>query len=195
VRNRRPRGVVLGLAALACIGVPATVVASGGGPATGQASLDKKLRVGVDSAGRPWYLGGFSALYPLDPNGHRFVTVTDRGPNAATNLLGGAYDEPATSPTLEQQYIPTTGGVVPPNPPGVTPGTKSLCVDVNAALTADGLVNQKLEGISVLRVAGRSVLAAVDDNDFDLAHVTDPADNPASLPTSIDFVPLPAGCS
>jgi hypothetical protein len=63
---------------------------------------------------------------------------------------------------------------VPPNPAGVTPGAKSLCVDVNAALTANGLVNQKLEGISVLRVAGRSVLAAVDDNDFNLAHITDP---------------------
>jgi hypothetical protein len=115
--------------------------------------------------------------------------------SGATNLLGGAYDNPATSPTLEQQYIPTTGGVVPSNPSGVTPGAKSLCVDVNAALTANGLVNQKLEGISVLRVAGTSVLAAVDDNDFDLAHITDPADTPASLPTSIDFVPLPAGCS
>jgi hypothetical protein len=112
----------------------------------------------------------------------------------ATNLLGGAYDQAATTPTLEQQYIPTTGGVVPPNPPGVTPGQKSLCIDVNAALTANGLVNQKLEGISVVRSNGRPMLAAIDDNDFDLAHITDPVTNPTSLPTTIDFVPLPAGC-
>jgi hypothetical protein len=113
----------------------------------------------------------------------------------ATNLLGGAYDQPATSPTLEQQYIPKADGIVPPDPAGVVPGQKSLCVDVNAVLTAGGLVNQKLEGISVVRANGKSVLAAVDDNDFDLAHITNPATNPSSLPTTIDFVPLPAGCS
>jgi hypothetical protein len=78
---------------------------------------------------------------------------------------------------------------------GVTPGAKALCIDVDAALTANGLVNQKLEGISVVKVGGKSVLAAVDDNDFDLAHITHPADNPSSLPTTVDFVPLPAGCS
>jgi hypothetical protein len=469
VRNRRLRGLVLGLVAVVCVGVPATVIASGGGPATGSATLDKKVRVGVDNDGRPWYLGGFSALYPLDPAGQSFVTVTDRGPNDditcngvagkvifvpafaprlvylsvkdgklvldrvrpmrvgnslasgianlpgdensftsscaplpndpfgvdtegisldprasldghqsshkgvfwvsdeyrpsilhmsargnllarivpkgatgdayaaavaqaavdsgdsldvferfpaivgdrfrknrgfedvatqrfrgrtyvytalqspmenpdtttrnslairvfrvdvsdaskpvvdrewaalldvkpgkksplsdkvsalwpagpdkllieerddtvssdpsastkiykvdfthATNLLGGVYDDESTSPSLEQQYIPTTGGVVPPNPAGVTPGDKSLCMDVNAALTAAGLVNQKLEGISVVKAGGKSVLAAVDDNDFDLAHITHPADNPASLPTTVDFVPLPAACS
>ena len=83
---------------------------------------------------------------------------------------------------------------MPPNPPGVTPGQKSLCIDVNAALTANGLVNQKLEGISVVRSNGRPMLAAIDDNDFDLAHITDPVTNPTSLPTTIDFVPLPAGC-
>jgi hypothetical protein len=469
VRNRRLR-VVLGLVALVCVAVPATVAAfGGGGPAPGSATLDKKVRVGVDGEGRPWYLGGFSALYPLDASGRSFVTVTDRGPNDditcngvagkviyvpafsprvisfsvkngkivldrvrpmrvgnspasgianlpgdehsfssscnplpndpfgvdtegisldprasldakssshkgvfwladeyrpsvlsmsargnlvarivpkgatgdayaasvaqaaadsgdslevferlpaivgdrfrknrgfedvatqrfggrtfvytalqspmenpdtttrnslairvfridvsnvrnpvvdrewaalldvkpgkksplsdkvsglwpvgpdkllveerddtistdpaastkiykvdfthATNLLGGAYDDESTSPTLEQQYIPTTDGVVPANPVGVKPGSKALCIDVNAALNAGGLVNQKLEGISVVGSRGHLALAAVDDNDFDLAHITNPTANPNSVPTTIDFVPLPAGCS
>jgi hypothetical protein len=467
VRIRRLRGVVIGLAAAACVAVPATVLAFGG-PAPGQATLDKKLRVGVDNEGRPWFLGGFSALFPLDSSGRSFVAVTDRGPNDditcngvagkvifvpaftprliyfsvkngkividrvkpmrvgnelasgianlptdensfsssckplpndpfgvdtegisldpranlrshdrhkgvfwvsdeyrpsilfmtargellarivpkgatgdaysaavtqasadsgdsldviegfpaivgdrfrknrgfedvatqrfpgrtyvytslqspmenpntttrnslairvfrldvtnvahpvvdrewaalldikpgkksplsdkvsalwpagpdkllveerddtissdpsastkiynldfthATNLLGGRYDEAATSPTLEQQYIPTTDGVVPPNPAGVTPGQKTLCIDVNAALTAIGLVNTKLEGVSVIGSGSHATLAAVNDNDFDLAHITNPTVNPASNPTTIDFVPLPAGCS
>jgi hypothetical protein len=113
----------------------------------------------------------------------------------ATNLLGGPYDQASTAPTLEQQYIPTTDGVVPQNPAGITPGRKSLCIDVNAALTANGLVNQKLEGISVVRPNAKPTLAAIDDNDFDLAHITNPAANPSSLPTTIDFVPLASGCS
>lgn len=112
----------------------------------------------------------------------------------ATNLLGGAYDSTATSPTLEEQYVPTSGGVVPPNPAGVAPGSKSLCVDVNLALTAAGLVNVKLEGMALVKQHGKSVLAVVNDNDFDLAHVTDPATSPNPLATSIDFVKLPASC-
>jgi hypothetical protein len=150
-----------------------------------------------------------SALWPAGPD-KLFIEERDDTPSSdpaastklykvdftkATNLLGGAYDQPATSPTLEQQYIPKADGIVPPDPAGVVPGQKSLCVDVNGALTAGGLVNQKLEGISVVRANGKSVLAAVDDNDFDLAHITNPATNPSSLPTTVDFVPLPAGCS
>jgi hypothetical protein len=77
----------------------------------------------------------------------------------------------------------------------VTPGQKSLCIDVNAALTANGLVNTKLEGVSVIGTGAHATLAAVNDNDFDLAHVTNPAANPSLNPTSIDFVPLPATCS
>ena len=113
----------------------------------------------------------------------------------ATNLLGGVYDDSATSPTLEQQYIPKTDGVVPPDPANVTPGKKSLCIDVNAALTANGLVNTKLEGMSLVKAGGKTSLAVINDNDFDLAHITNPAANPASNPTSIDFVPLPSTCS
>jgi hypothetical protein len=113
---------------------------------------------------------------------------------SATNLLGGAYDDETTSPTLEQQYIPTSAGVVPPDPTGVVPGAKSLCVDVAQTLTAAGLVNVKLEGMSLVRQGGKTVLAMIDDNDFDLLHVTDPATNPNPLATQVDFVPLPRGC-
>jgi hypothetical protein len=150
-----------------------------------------------------------SALWPAGPD-KLLVEERDDTPSSApaastkiyrvdfteaTNLLGGAYDQSSTSPTLEQQYVPRSDGVVPPDPAGVVPGQKSLCIDVNAALTAGGLVNQKLEGVSVVRLGGRPVLAAVDDNDFDLAHITNPTANPTSLPTTIDFVPLPAACS
>lgn len=112
----------------------------------------------------------------------------------ATNLLGGSYDNAATTPTLEQQYVPATNGVVPANPVGVAPGAKSLCIDVAQTLTASGLVNVKLEGMSLVRQGGKTVLAMVDDNDFDLAHVTDPGANPNPLATQIDFVPLPRSC-
>jgi hypothetical protein len=112
----------------------------------------------------------------------------------ATNLLGGAYDDAATSPTLEQQYVPAANGVVPGDPAGVIPGAKSLCVDVAQTLTANGLTNVKLEGMALVKQGAETVLAIVNDNDFDLAHVTDPAANPAALATQIDFVPLPSGC-
>ena len=115
----------------------------------------------------------------------------------ATNLLGGVYDDASTTPTLESQYVPATSGVVPANPSGVTPGAKSLCIDVARTLTDDGLVNVKLEGMSLVRDPahpGKTVLAMVDDNDFDLAHQVDPVGSPSSLATQIDFLPLPGSC-
>jgi Esterase-like activity of phytase len=112
----------------------------------------------------------------------------------ATNLLGGPYDDATTTPSLETQYIPTVTGVVPANPAGVVPGAKTLCVDVAQTLTDNGLANVKLEGMSLVQQGNRTALALIDDNDFDLAHVTDPGANPASLPTQLDVVPLPSGC-
>jgi hypothetical protein len=112
----------------------------------------------------------------------------------ATDLLGGRWDDEAVNPTLEQQYIPTTSGVVPADPRGVVPGAKSLCIDVAQTLTADGLVNVKLEGMSLVRQGGRTMLAMVDDNDFDLAHQVDPVASPSSLATQLDVVPLPRSC-
>jgi hypothetical protein len=84
---------------------------------------------------------------------------------------------------------------VPPNPAGVTPGREVAVRGRQRALTAGGLVNTKLEGMSVIRVGRKAVLPAVNDNDFDLAHQSHPADNPTSNPTTIAFVRLPAGCA
>ncbi|HET6449433.1 MAG TPA: esterase-like activity of phytase family protein [Conexibacter sp.] len=112
----------------------------------------------------------------------------------ATNLLGDAYDDASTAPTLETQYVPATSGVVPANPAGVVPGAKSLCLDVARALTDNGLVNVKLEGMSLVKQSGKTVLAMVDDNDFDLAHQVDPVGSPTSLATQMDFLPLPRSC-
>lgn len=115
----------------------------------------------------------------------------------ATNLLGGRWDDVATTPSLETQYVPTTNGVVPASPAGVTPGAKSLCIDVAQTLTASGLVNVKLEGMSLVNrpsLPGRTVLAMVDDNDFDLAHQVDPVASPTPLATQLDYLPLPRSC-
>jgi hypothetical protein len=127
-----------------------------------------------------------------DPAGSTKIWKVDF--SKATNLLGGSFDDPATSPTLEQRLIWAGTGELPAAPATATPGKRSLCIDVNATLTANGLVNQKLEGISLVRRGGRTMLAGIDDNDFDLGHVTDPVANPGSIPTTIDFVPLPDGC-
>lgn len=149
-----------------------------------------------------------SALWPAGPDQllieERDDTVTS-DPSAvtrvwkldftrATNLLGGTYDDVATTPSLETQYVPAANGVVPSGPADVVPGAKSLCIDVAQTLTAHGLTNVKLEGMAVLKRGPRSVLAIVNDNDFDLAHMTDPGTNPSGLATQIDFVPLPSGC-
>lgn len=42
--------------------------------------------------------------------------------------------------------------------------------------------------------SGRTVLAMVDDDDFDLAHQVDPAASPTSLATQLDHLPLPRSC-
>ena len=83
---------------------------------------------------------------------------------------------------------------MPANPAGVVPGAKTLCIDVARALTDTGLVNVKLEGMSLVKQSGKTVLAMVDDNDFDLAHQVDPVASPASLATQLDVLPLPRGC-
>ncbi|HEU4703726.1 MAG TPA: esterase-like activity of phytase family protein, partial [Conexibacter sp.] len=149
-----------------------------------------------------------SALWPAGPDRllieERDDTVTS-DPSAvtrvwkvdfsrATNLLGGAYDDAATTPSLETQYVPAANGVVPANPAGVVPGAKTLCADLAQTLTANGLTNVKLEGMALIERGGKTVLAVVDDNDFDLAHVTDPGANPVPLPTQLDVVPLPRSC-
>ena len=127
-----------------------------------------------------------------DPAANTHIYTVDF--SAATNILAGSYDDEATSPTLEQQYLPTTDGTVPDDPAGLTPGANSLCVDVNAALGAAGLKNVKLEGAALVGPAAHRLLAVINDNDFDLEHQTDPTGSPDSLPTKLDLVPLPGTC-
>ena len=43
---------------------------------------------------------------PDDPGANTHIYSVDF--SAATNILAGSYDDESTSPTLEQQYIPTT---------------------------------------------------------------------------------------
>ena len=109
----------------------------------------------------------------------------------ASNILGGAYDAIATSPTLETKYLPVADGTVPPNPAGVTPATKALCANVNELLTSAGLVNVKIEGTAVIRNGDQKTLAIINDNDFDLEHVLDPSK--PELKEQLDLLPL-TGC-
>ncbi|MFI7601363.1 esterase-like activity of phytase family protein [Actinoplanes sp. NPDC049681] len=69
----------------------------------------------------------------------------------ATDLHGGAYDSPATSPSLEQLTDPATAGVQ------VAP--KRLLIDFNKV---DGVPN-KIEGVAVLNAR---TIALINDNDF-----------------------------
>lgn len=71
----------------------------------------------------------------------------------ATNILGSAWDDPATSPTLEDLDDPGAAGV--------RPVTKTLLVDL-AALPD---VPEKIEGVAVV---DDQTVAVVNDNDFAL---------------------------
>ena len=75
-----------------------------------EAVMSAQIPVGADSAGNMWKLGGFSGLYPLDNSGRRFLTVTDRGPNADVNA--------SCAPGGKEIYVP-----------GYTPRILSLTVD------------------------------------------------------------------
>ncbi|MER7207673.1 esterase-like activity of phytase family protein [Streptosporangium sp. NPDC000239] len=77
----------------------------------------------------------------------RLYTVDVR---RATNLLGGAQDDPATKPSLEASL-----------PKNVTVATKSLAVDLAAIPGLPG----KIEGVTVL---GPKTIAIANDNDFGL---------------------------
>ena len=71
----------------------------------------------------------------------------------ATNILGGVYDDAATSPSLEEQNDLRGAGIVPL--------TKTLVVDLNAVAT----MPQKIEGIAIL---DDTTIAVANDNDFDI---------------------------
>jgi hypothetical protein len=72
--------VRLVLLACAVIGVAASA-ASATGSSPRASFLEKKIPLGADSAGREWFLGGFSALAPIGTSGTKFWSLTDRGPN------------------------------------------------------------------------------------------------------------------
>jgi hypothetical protein len=109
----------------------------------------------------------------------------------ATNLLDTAnaaavaLAAKATVPTLEMSDAAT---VLAPSGP-VTPAAKTALAaeDVDALLTAAGLVNSKIEGIArLLRHGGKSTLVVVNDNDFDLDHTV--LGTPA-IPERVDIFP------
>ncbi|WP_441250226.1 esterase-like activity of phytase family protein [Kitasatospora sp. McL0602] len=96
----------------------------------------------------------------------------------ATNLLGTKWDDPATSPTLEQDAS------------AVTPGAKRLVFDAAAA----GLSNGKVEGLAVRNAKhGQVQLTLVNDNDFGVDGFANGAVVPNNAPTRIDQYTLPAG--
>ena len=99
----------------------------------------------------------------------------------ATDLLGGVWDNPATTPSLE---------VAPTDTNGVVPGTKRLVFDAVAA----GLDNGKLEGVA-LRPAGHGTaeLFIVNDNDFGVDGYQNGAVVPNNAVTRVDRFTLPAG--
>jgi hypothetical protein len=76
--------------------------------------------------------------------------------STATNILGSAWDDPATTPSLETT-VDFAGA-------GVTPLAKTLLVDLS---TVDG-VPGKIEGVTVLDA---TTIAIANDNDFDIGEI------------------------
>ena len=90
--------------------------------------------------------------------------------SGATNILGGALDDPVHTPSLEQGM-----------PAGVIPLAKSPLLDVTAAVPNAPI---KIEGIAV---RDRSTVVLANDNDFgmrDGADAFDVSRTPESTPAS-----------
>jgi hypothetical protein len=108
--------------------------------------------------------------------------------SGATNLLtpGPAADLAAktTVPTLEMTN---------PVPAFITPGTRTLALDLDQMLAAAGFVQSKIEGAAMLpaRGADSALFTAVNDNDFDLDHTVLPSLFPSSNPEQVDVFPQP----
>jgi hypothetical protein len=102
--------VRLRLALLACaaIGVGTSVAVAGAGGSPQASFLEKKIPLGADSAGREWFLGGFSALAPLGSSGAKYWSVTDRGPNDDSNreLSDGSGVYCADKPSGKVIFLP-----------------------------------------------------------------------------------------
>lgn len=105
--NRYAPAVVI-LLALALV---AGALAAQGGPS--QFELKEKIAIGTDAAGRQWYLGGFSGLYPIGSSGNEYWTLTDRGANDDSNQADTGvprYCDPIPSPNGKVIFLP---GFVP----------------------------------------------------------------------------------
>jgi hypothetical protein len=74
----------------------------------------------------------------------------------ATNILGSAWDDPATSPTLEATADLAAAGV--------TPLAKTLLVDLDAL---EGMPD-KIEGMALI---DGTTIAVANDNDFDIGEI------------------------
>ncbi|WP_371479498.1 esterase-like activity of phytase family protein [Kitasatospora sp. NBC_00315] len=124
-----------------------------------------RLLVEERDANRPT---AFTKLFEVDLRG-------------ATDLLGGVWDDPATTPSLE---------LAPADTDGVVPGAKRLVFDAAAA----GLANGKVEGVA-LRPAGHGAaeLFLVNDNDFGVDGYANGAVVPNNAATRVDRYTLPAG--
>lgn len=98
--------------ALAACGAGMALPVAGADAATPTASfLEDRIAIGGDTAGRDWYLGGFSALAPIGSSGKEYWTVTDRGPNDdADRAVAGAGLYCATKPSGKVVFLP---GFVP----------------------------------------------------------------------------------
>jgi hypothetical protein len=107
---------------------------------------------------------------------------------AATNLLepGPAADLAAktTVPTLE---------MTDPVPSSIAPGAATLAIDLDALLATAGFVTSKIEGTASVRARGTNpaLLAAVNDNDFDLDHTVLPGLFPTPVPEQVDVFQQP----
>jgi Esterase-like activity of phytase len=105
----------------------------------------------------------------------------------ATNLLapGPAADlaSKTTAPTLEMTN---------PVPSFITPGSRTLAVDLDQLLADAGFVNSKIEGTATIRRGWWKppLFAAINDNDFDLDHTVLPDLFPESNPEQVDEFPL-----
>jgi hypothetical protein len=93
----------------------------------------------------------------------------------ATNILGTAWDSTATSPTLEENFkltTPTTDANSCDAVGGVNPGCKTAWFDVAGALTASGFTNGKVEGAATVRLGHKTLVAVLNDNDFNVDGTT-----------------------
>ena len=84
-RKRSTFGLAIaGLTVLGALAAGTSLAAkSPGGPS--ESELHAQVPIGTDAAGRPWNLGGFSALAPIGASGKEYWTLTDRGPNDDTD--------------------------------------------------------------------------------------------------------------